>query len=78
MCSIFVCYIICFFFMLWIVRPKMIETTALGAALAAGFAVDIWSMHNAKSDYDTFTQTTTGEGNFISQFYKFVFIVFYN
>ena len=25
-----------------IVRPKMRETTALGAAIAAGFAVDVW------------------------------------
>lgn len=38
------------------------ETTALGAALAAGFAVGVWSMHNVKSDCDTFIHTSSVEG----------------
>lgn len=45
-----------------IVRPKMVETTALGAALAAGFAIGIWSMHSVKSNCDTFIQTLSEEG----------------
>lgn len=40
----------------------MVETTALGAALAAGFAVGVWSMHNVKSDCDTFIHTSSEEG----------------
>jgi len=44
------------------VRPKMVETTALGAALAAGFAVGVWSMHSVKSNCDTFIQTLSEEG----------------
>lgn len=44
----------------------MIETTALGAALAAGFAVGVWSMDNVKSNCDTFAPTTTEEGNFFT------------
>lgn len=44
-----------------VVRSKMIESTALGAALAAGFAVNLWSMHGVKSDCDTFVPTITEE-----------------
>uniref|UniRef100_A0A2S2NA87 Probable glycerol kinase n=1 Tax=Schizaphis graminum TaxID=13262 RepID=A0A2S2NA87_SCHGA len=44
-----------------VVRPKMVETTALGAALAAGFAVGVWSMHSVKSNCDTFIQTLSEE-----------------
>lgn len=44
-----------------VVRPKMVETTALGAALAAGFAVGIWSMHSVQSNCDTFIQTLSEE-----------------
>ncbi|XP_025415736.1 glycerol kinase isoform X2 [Sipha flava] len=40
-----------------VVRPKMVETTALGAALAAGFAVGVWRMHSVKSDCDTYVPT---------------------
>ncbi|XP_050439482.1 glycerol kinase-like [Adelges cooleyi] len=42
-----------------VVRPKMVETTAMGAALAAGFAIGIWDVHNIKSApvSDTFTST---------------------
>jgi len=40
----------------------MIESTALGAALAAGFAVNLWSMHGVKSDCNTFVPTITEEG----------------
>lgn len=32
----------------------MVEMTAFGAVLAAGFAVGVWSMHNVQSNYDTF------------------------
>jgi len=46
------------------VRPKMVETTALGAALVAGFAVGIWSMHSVKSNCDTFIQTLSDEGKY--------------
>jgi len=44
-----------------VVRPKVVETTALGAALAAGFAVGVWSMHSVKSDCDTFVPTMNRE-----------------
>jgi len=47
------------------VRPKMVETTALGAALAAGFAVGIWSMHSVQSNCDTFVQTLSEEGKYL-------------
>jgi len=47
------------------VRPKMVETTALGAALAAGFAVGVWSMHSVKSNCDTFIQTLSEEGKYL-------------
>lgn len=40
----------------------MVETTALGAALAAGFAVGVWRMHSVKSDCDTYVPTTCYEG----------------
>lgn len=54
-----------FFFSFKIVRPKMVESTALGAALAAGFAVGIWSMNSVKSDNDTFIQTLSDEGKYL-------------
>lgn len=44
-----------------VVRPIMVETTALGAALAAGFAIGVWSMHSVKSNCDTFIQTLSEE-----------------
>jgi len=34
-------------------RPMMRETTALGAAIAAGFAVDVWSDFNDLKDINT-------------------------
>ncbi|XP_050439480.1 glycerol kinase-like isoform X2 [Adelges cooleyi] len=40
-----------------VVRPQMVETTAMGAALAAGFAIGIWDMHNIKSVSDTFVSS---------------------
>lgn len=40
----------------------MVETTSLGAALAAGFAVGVWSMTSVKSESDTFISTITNEG----------------
>lgn len=43
----------------------MVETTALGAALAAGFAVGVWSMHSVKSNCDTFIQTLSEEGKYL-------------
>lgn len=42
----------------------MVETTALGAALAAGFAVGVWRMHSVKSDCDTYVPTTSFEGEY--------------
>lgn len=40
----------------------MFETTSLGAALAAGFAVGTWDMHSIKSDCDTISPSVTEEG----------------
>lgn len=53
---------ICVLFVDSTVRPKMIESTALGAALAAGFAINLWSMHSVKVDCNTFVPTITEEG----------------
>lgn len=62
----------------------MVETTALGAALAAGFAVGVWSMHNVKSDCDTFIHTSSEEGkcnlntsNNLKNLYLILLIIFY-
>ncbi|XP_060856831.1 glycerol kinase-like [Metopolophium dirhodum] len=44
-----------------VVRPKMLETTALGAALAAGFAVGVWNINSVESNYDTFIHTISKE-----------------
>ena len=41
-----------------IVRPKMRETTALGAAIAAGFAVDVWKSFDELREVNTAGQTT--------------------
>lgn len=41
-----------------IVRPKMRETTALGAAIAAGFAVDVWKTFEELREVNTAGQTT--------------------
>lgn len=41
-----------------IVRPKMRETTALGAAIAAGFAVDVWKNFDELKEINTAGQTT--------------------
>lgn len=48
------------------VRPKMVESTSLGAALAAGFAVGVWNMQNVKSDFDTFKPTSSHEGEYFN------------
>ncbi|KAF2768628.1 glycerol kinase [Teratosphaeria nubilosa] len=40
-----------------IVRPKMRETTALGAAIAAGFAVDVWKTFDELKEVNTAGQT---------------------
>ncbi|KAH9827668.1 Glycerol kinase [Teratosphaeria destructans] len=40
-----------------IVRPKMRETTALGAAIAAGFAVDVWKSFDELREVNTAGQT---------------------
>ena len=42
-----------------IVRPKMRETTALGAAIAAGFAADVWKDFDQLKDINS-----TGETRF--------------
>lgn len=41
-----------------IVRPDMRETTALGAAIAAGYAVGVWKDLNELSDVNTAGETT--------------------
>lgn len=41
-----------------IVRPQMRETTALGAAIAAGFAVDVWKSFDELREVNTAGQTT--------------------
>ena len=41
-----------------IVRPKMRETTALGAAIAAGFAVGVWKDFDELKEVNTAGQTT--------------------
>jgi glycerol kinase len=41
-----------------IVRPKMRETTALGAAIAAGFAVEVWKSFDELREVNTAGQTT--------------------
>jgi glycerol kinase len=41
-----------------IVRPKMRETTALGAAIAAGFAVEVWKNFDELREVNTVGQTT--------------------
>lgn len=41
-----------------IVRPKMRETTALGAAIAAGFAVKVWESFDELRGVNTAGQTT--------------------
>lgn len=41
-----------------IVRPKMRETTALGAAIAAGFAVDVWKTFDELKEINTAGETT--------------------
>lgn len=41
-----------------IVRPKMRETTALGAAIAAGFAADVWKDFDELKEINTAGQTT--------------------
>lgn len=40
-----------------IVRPKMRETTALGAAIAAGFAVEVWKNFEELKEVNTAGQT---------------------
>jgi len=47
------------------VRPKILETTALGAALAAGFAVGVWNINTVESNYDTFIHTVSKEGKYL-------------
>lgn len=41
-----------------IVRPKMRETTALGAAIAAGFAADVWKDFDELKEINTAGETT--------------------
>jgi glycerol kinase len=41
-----------------IVRPKMRETTALGAAIAAGFAVEVWKTFDELREINTAGETT--------------------
>lgn len=43
----------------------MLETTALGAALAAGFAVGLWNINSVESNYDTFIHTLSKEGKYL-------------
>lgn len=56
----------------------MVETTALGAALSAGFAVGIWSMHSIKSDCDPFMPKVTEAGKYFLNIHfsiKLMFII---
>ena len=50
-----------------LVRPSMPETTALGAAMAAGSALGIWNLDTdgAKVTTDTFTATITEKGRIL-------------
>jgi len=41
-----------------VVRPKMSETTALGAAIAAGFATGVWKSLDELKEVNTAGQTT--------------------
>lgn len=41
-----------------IIRPKMRETTALGAAIAAGFASGVWKNFDELKEVNTAGQTT--------------------
>ena len=41
-----------------IIRPKMRETTALGAAVAAGFATGVWKNFDELKEVNTAGQTT--------------------
>ena len=41
-----------------VVRPKMSETTALGAAIAAGFAAGVWKSFDELKEVNTAGQTT--------------------
>lgn len=41
-----------------IIRPKMRETTALGAAIAAGFASGVWKSFEGLKEVNTAGQTT--------------------
>lgn len=41
-----------------IVRPKMRETTALGAAIAAGFAAEVWKDFDELKGINTVGETT--------------------
>ncbi len=41
-----------------IIRPKMRETTALGAAIAAGFASGVWKTFDELKEVNTAGQTT--------------------
>ena len=41
-----------------IIRPKMRETTALGAAIAAGFATGVWKNFDELREVNTAGQTT--------------------
>lgn len=43
----------------------MLETTALGAALAAGFAVGVWNINSVESNYDTFIHILSREGKYL-------------
>lgn len=40
-----------------VVRPKMSETTALGAAIAAGFATGVWKSFDELKEVNTAGQT---------------------
>lgn len=49
---------------LFAVRPQMVETTALGAAMAAGYAegVKVWDLETTHSSFDTFTPSINATG----------------
>lgn len=48
----------------------MVETTAMGAALAAGLAIGLWDIQSFKSESDTFVSSLSKQGNIISFLFK--------
>jgi glycerol kinase len=55
-------------FVFFTVRQSMHETTAFGAALAAGIAIGVWDLKAQNSipiNFETFNSTISDEGYFM-------------